>query len=460
MRENRTFDEIQIGDSAELERLCTVDDLFAYAHCSGNHNPMHLGDRDGDGDGRLEATAPAMWVASLVSALLGWRLPGPLTGIASLALEVQGEAKAGDTLRARVQVTAKEAERRVRLAVSVVQAENGAPVLSGETVVIAPPRKLSFTEDALPGLLVQRHLHFDRIIARAKELPPMRLAVAAPEKANSLAGALEAAEEGLAVPLLVGDPERIRAAAAELGRELGEAEIVEAHGPEEAAERAVALVREGRADALMKGSLHTDDLLRAVLDRDRGLRAGRRLTHVFVMDVPGFDRPLMITDAAINIQPDLAAKADIVRNAIDLAHALGIEEPKVGVLSAVETVNPAIPSSMDAALLSKMADRGQITGGLVDGPLAMDNALDLNAARTKGIKSPVAGRAEILVVPDIDAGNMIAKELSYLAHAEGAGVVLGARAPIVLTSRADGPKARLASCAVAALCRTEARKRD
>ena len=210
---------------------------------------------------------------------------------------------------------------------------------------------------------------------------------------------------------------------------------------------------EGRAGAVMKGHLHTDDLLRPMLDKATGLRIGRRFTHVFVMDVPGLGRPLLISDAAINIAPDLETKADIVRNAIDCARAIGIEVPKVGVLSAVELVNPAIPSSMDAALLSKMAERGQITGGLVDGPLAMDNAVDLGAARTKGIKSMVAGRADALIAPNLDAGNMIAKELAYIAHAEAAGVVLGARAPVVLTSRADGPEARLASCAVAALCR-------
>jgi phosphate butyryltransferase len=458
MRENLTYDEIEIGARAEMDRLCTADDLFAYAHCSGNHNPMHLADRDGDGDGATEAVAPSLWVASLISALLGWRLPGPGVRLSRMSFESEGQAAAGDTLRASVEVIGK-ADGRVRLSAAVVRAADGAAVLSGEAEVIPPPRKLRFEETAIPGLLVQRHAHFDRLIAEARGLGPMRLAVAAPETAVALAGALEAAEAGLATPVLVGDAERIVAAAAELDADISGLEIEAAEGGEAAAEAAVRLVREGRAEALMKGALHTDDLLRAVLDRDRGLRAGRRLTHVFVMDVPGLDHPLLITDAAINIQPDLETKADIVRNAIDLARALGIAEPKVGVLSAVEVVNPKIPSSVDAALLSKMAERGQIEGGLVDGPLAMDNAVDLGAARTKGIKSLVAGRAEVLVAPDLDAGNMIAKELTYIAHAEGAGVVLGAKAPIVLTSRADGPKARLASCAVAALMRARGRRR-
>jgi phosphate butyryltransferase len=211
------------------------------------------------------------------------------------------------------------------------------------------------------------------------------------------------------------------------------------------------LVREKQAQALMKGHLHTDVFLGEILKRETGLRAGRRLSHVFVMDVPGLEHLLLVTDAAINIAPDLQTKADIIQNAIDLAHSLGIEEPKVGVLSAVETVNPAIPSTLDAAILSKMADRGQITGGLVDGPLAMDNAIDLGAAATKGIRSLVAGRAEILVVPNMEAGNMLAKELTFLAHAEAGGVVMGAKCPVILTSRSDDDKARLASCAVAAL---------
>ncbi|MEC9432506.1 MAG: bifunctional enoyl-CoA hydratase/phosphate acetyltransferase [Pseudomonadota bacterium] len=453
MRENLTYDEIEPGASASLTRLCAADDLFAFAHCSGNHNPMHLADRDGDGDGVAEAEAPRLWVASLISALLGWRLPGPGVALERLDLRFEGVARAGEELRAEVEALEKLGDGRLRFAVSVTRPADGARLLAGEAVARAPEKKMRFEETEIPGLTVQRHAHFDRLIAQARGLGEVVMAVAAAEGASALGGALEAAEAGLARPILVGDPTKIAEAASEIGADLGGYEIVSAQGPEAAAEAAVALVRDGRAQALMKGNLHTDDLLRAVLDRAHGLRAGRRLTHVFVMDVPGLGHPLLISDAAINIAPDLETKADIVRNAIDCARAIGIETPKVGVLSAVEVVNPAIPSSLDAALLSKMAERGQITGGLVDGPLAMDNAVDLGAARTKGIKSMVAGRAEVLIAPNLDAGNMIAKELAYIAHAEAAGVVLGARAPIVLTSRADGPKARLASCAVAALCR-------
>jgi phosphate butyryltransferase len=260
-----------------------------------------------------------------------------------------------------------------------------------------------------------------------------------------------AADHTIITPLLVGDPARIAAAAQALGRDVSGFEIIAADTAQAAAARGVALVREGRAQALMKGQLHTDILLSAVVKHENGLRTGRRLSHCFVFDVPGLPHLLTVTDAAINIAPDLEAKVDIVQNAIDLLRALGVAEPKVAVLSAVETVTPKIPSTLDAAILSKMAERGQITGGLVDGPLAMDNAMDIGAARTKGIKSLVAGRAEILVAPNLEAGNMLAKELTYAAHAEGGGIVLGASCPIILTSRSDGDKARLASCAIAAL---------
>jgi phosphate butyryltransferase len=275
--------------------------------------------------------------------------------------------------------------------------------------------------------------------------------VVAPEEANSLGGAILAAEAGIISPILIGSRAKIEAAATALNKDISHYELIECGDHRSAAELGVKLVNDGAAQVLMKGHLHTDELLAAVVKREGGLRTRRRLTHVFVMDVPGQVDPLLITDAAINIDPDIDVKVDIVQNAIDLAISLGIEQPKVGILSAVETVNPKIPSSIHAAILSKMAERGQIHGGLVDGPLAMDNAIDLGAARVKGIASRVAGHANILVVPNLDSGNMLAKQLTFIAHAEGAGVVLGAKVPIVLTSRADSDKARLASCAVAAL---------
>ncbi|NBB70771.1 MAG: phosphate acetyltransferase [Alphaproteobacteria bacterium] len=295
------------------------------------------------------------------------------------------------------------------------------------------------------------HDKYERLIARVQELPPTPTAVVHPCDAGSLESAVDAAKLGMIIPILVGPPAKIRAAAEAAELDIEPYEIVEAPHSHAAAERAVELVRAGRAEALMKGSLHTDELMGAVVDRSAGLRTERRISHCFVLDVPSYDKPLIITDAAVNIAPSLRDKVDIVQNAIDLAHAAGIDEPKVAILSATETVNPDVPSTVEAAALCKMADRGQITGGVLDGPLALDNAIDAEAARIKQITSPVAGEADILVVPDLEAGNMLAKSLSFLADADAAGIVLGARVPIALTSRADTVQARLASMALVAL---------
>ncbi len=292
---------------------------------------------------------------------------------------------------------------------------------------------------------------YDRLIAAAQEAPSAVTIVAHPCDETSLRGALEAAEQGLIIPVLVGPEARIRKVAAENGLDLDDHEIVDAPHSHAAAAKAVALIREGKGDLLMKGSLHTDELMREVTASATGLRTERRISHVFVMDVPGHADTLFITDAAINIFPDLDAKRDIVQNAIDLWVTIGLGEPRVGIVSAVETVTTKIPSTIDAAALCKMAERGQIKGGILDGPLAFDNAISPEAAEIKGLTSPVAGRAQIIVVPDLEAGNMLAKNLTFLSHADAAGIVLGARVPIVLTSRADSVRSRLASCAVASL---------
>ena len=297
----------------------------------------------------------------------------------------------------------------------------------------------------------RRHEKYDQLLQMARRVRPLTTAVAHPCDEASLGGAVDAARLGLLVPILVGPEARIREAAQKASLDISSYEIVDALHSHAAAERAVQLVREGRAAALMKGSLHTDELMGAVVDREKGLRTARRLSHCFVMDVPAHSEPLIITDAAVNIAPTLEDKVDIVQNAIDLAIALGLDEPRVAILSAMETVNPKVPSTVEAAALCKMADRRQITGGVLDGPLALDNAINVEAARIKGISSPVAGRAHVLVVPDLEAGNVLAKSLSFLAQADAAGIVLGARVPIMLTSRADSVEARLASCAVAVL---------
>jgi phosphate acetyltransferase len=297
----------------------------------------------------------------------------------------------------------------------------------------------------------RRHEKYERLIAAAQALPRLRVAVVHPCDAVSLSSALEAAALGLIEPILVGPPAKVAATATAAGLDISAVRQYPAAHSHDAADRAVALVRSGDADALMKGSLHTDELMGAVVARDTGLRTARRISHCFVMDVPTHAEALIVTDAAINIAPTLEEKQHIVQNAIELAHALHFEEARVAVLSAMETVNPNMPSTIEAAALCKMADRGQILGGIVDGPLALDNAIDLGSAEIKHIRSPVAGRANILVVPDLEAGNMLAKSLTFLAGADAAGIVLGARVPIILTSRADSRTTRLASCAVAAL---------
>ncbi len=297
----------------------------------------------------------------------------------------------------------------------------------------------------------RKHEKYERLIARCKALTPVPTAVAHPCDESSLKGAVEAAELGILQPILVGPRARIEAVAAQFQLNISGYEIVDAPHSHAAADLAVQLVREGKAELLMKGSLHTDELMGAVVRTGTGLRTERRISHAFIMDVPNLDRPLIVTDAAINIFPTLEDKIHIVQNAIDLVRALGLDQPKVAILSAMETVNPKVPSTVEAAALCKMADRKQITGGILDGPLALDNAINLAAARIKKIDSPVAGLADILVVPDLAAVNMLAKSLSFLAEADAAGIVLGARVPIILTSRADSVMTRLASCAVAAL---------
>jgi phosphate butyryltransferase len=296
------------------------------------------------------------------------------------------------------------------------------------------------------------------LLARAAGLKPLPTAIAHPCDANAIGAAVEAAQAGLIVPILVGPKTKIQAAAAAAQVDITPYRLVDTPHSEASAAAAVGLVTHGEAAMLMKGSLHTDELLRAVLAPEAGLRTGRRLSHVYLFDVPSYPRPLLVTDAAVNICPTLEDKRDIIQNAIDLAHVMGIDNPKVALLSAVETVNPKMQSTLDAAALCKMADRGQITGGLLDGPLAFDNAISPAAAAEKGIASKVAGQADILLVPDLEAGNMLAKQLSFLAGADAAGVVLGARVPIILTSRADAERTRMASCAVAVLIARDAAK--
>jgi phosphate acetyltransferase len=450
--ENRTFDEIKLGDSASLVRTLTYKDIEVFAIMSGDINPAHVDETFAKSDLFHRIVAHGMWGAALISTVLGTQLPGPGSIYVDQSLHFHRPVGLGDTITVTVRVTNKVEEKHRVILDCYVSNQLGEKVISGTAEVIAPSEKVSRPRVLLPEIeLRQKGRRYERLIEMTKGVDPIRTAVVHPVDTPSLLGAIEAARAKLILPVLVGPEVTIRAAAAQAGLDLSPYEIVATEHSDAAAAQAVAMARSGKVEALMKGSLHTEELMHAVVDRDRGLRTGRRISHVFAIDAPGYPRPLFVTDAAVNINPTLAEKRDIIQNAIELAHSLGIPQPRVAILSAVETVTESIRSTLDAAALCKMADRGQITGGILDGPLAFDNAVSAEAAKTKGIVSPVAGHADILVVPDLEAGNMLAKQLEYLAEAQMAGIVLGARVPIILTSRADGTLARLGSCAIALL---------
>jgi phosphate acetyltransferase len=451
--ENRTFDEIKLGDTASLVRTLTYKDIELFAIMSGDINPTHLDAAFAKSDMFHRVVAHGMWSGALISTVLGTQLPGPGTVYVDQSLHFQGGAIGpGDTITVTVKVREKiEQTQRVIFDCRAVN-QKAEEVVTGTADVMAPIEKISRPRIALSEVeLRQKGRRYELLIKMTHGLDPIRTAVVHPVDVPSLLGAVEAARINLIKPVLVGSEPRIRAAAALAQLDLAPYEIVPTEHSEAAAAQAVAMARAGKVEALMKGDLHTDELMHAVVDAEYGLRTARRLSHVFAIDAPDYPRPLFITDAAINIYPTLADKRDIIQNAIDLVHALGIPEPRVAILSAIEVVTEKIKSTLDAAALCKMADRGQITGGILDGPLAFDNAVSAESARTKGIISPVAGRADIFVVPDLEAGNMLAKQLEYLAEAQMAGIVLGARVPIILTGRSDGTLARLGSCAIALL---------
>jgi phosphotransacetylase/acyl dehydratase len=457
--ENRTFDELTLGDSASLVRTLSKQDIELFAVMSGDVNPAHVDEEYARSDQFHKIIAHGMWSGSLISTLLGTRLPGPGSIYLDQTLEFHRPVTLGDTIIVMVTVTAKDPDKhRVTLDCRCVN-QRDEVVVSGTAEVIAPTEKVKRPRAILPEVHMHEHgAWYQHLLALTAGLEPIRTAVVHPVDRNALLGALEAAQADLIIPVLVGPEAKIRAAAAAADVDLSPYELVPTEHSHEAAEKAVSLARTGKVGAVMKGSLHTDELMHAAVAPGVGLATARRMSHVFVMDVPTYPRPLFITDSALNVLPDLEAKADIVQNAIDLAHALGIELPKVAILSAVETVNPKLPSTLDAAALCKMADRGQIVGGMLDGPLAFDNAVSVEAARIKGIASPVAGQADILVVPDLESGNMLAKQLEYLAESQAAGIVVGARVPIILTSRADSPLAHVASCSLAVLFAHQKRK--
>lgn len=456
--ENVIYDEITVGQSARLLRTLTLADIQAFASVSGDVNPLHLDAAYANETLFHGMIAHGMWGGALISALLGTQFPGPGTVYLEQVLHFTKPVRVGDTLTVTVTVLSKDdLNKHVALDCQVVN-QKGAQVLHGIAKVLAPTEKVRLPRVNAPLIqLFDPEARFKELLALSDGMPAVRCAVVHPCDAESLSGAMDSASYGLIVPVLIGPEVRIRHIAREAGIDLAQAEIISVPHSHAAAEKAADMAAKGEVEILMKGSLHTDELIHAVLAQP-SLRTGRRMSHVFRFDVPLYSKPLLITDAALNIRPNLQEKVDIIQNAIDFARILGVVTPKVAILSAVETVNANIPSTLDAAALCKMADRGQITGGILDGPLAFDNAISAHAAQIKHIKSAVAGDADILAVPDLESGNMLAKQLEYLAGASGAGLVLGARVPIALTSRADGPMARVSSALLAQLAAYNARR--
>ncbi len=449
--ESKTFDEIEVGDAARTEHVLTTDDAMAFASISGFTSVLNQEELIQRAGG-IPPTGPNMWCASLVSGLFSMNIPGPGVTLTDICLSFHNRIRVGDRILAKIEVTSKDpATKTVNFD---CEAHNGAglSIFNGTAKVIAPPQKLRWSTLPLPQVIVNNpYRRYQDLIARAASKQTVRTAIVWPCDEVSLGGAVQACKDKLIVPVLVGSEPQIRAVAKTLELDLNGIRILDVSESRTAAVRAVELARRGEVEMLMKGSLHTDELMSAVVSREGGMRTGRRISHIFALDVPMYHKTLFVTDAAINIQPDLETKIDILQNAIDAMLTLEVANPKVAILSAVESVNPAIPSTLDAASLCKMVDRGQITGAIVDGPLAFDNAISSDAAKIKKIKSRVAGDVDLLMVPNLEAGNILFKQLQYLAGALAAGVVVGAKVPIVLTSRADGELARMASCALGVL---------
>jgi len=451
--ENKTFDEIEIGDTAFVEHMLTQKDIQLFAVMSGDVNPAHLDEEYACSDMFHKIIAHGMWGGSLISTVLGTQLPGPGTIYLSQTFKFLKPVAIGDTVTARVTVKEKDDKKKRLVLKCVCLNQDGKEVITGEAEVIAPTEKVRRKRIRLPEIEFKDEEcpHHHQAICMVHDLDPLKTAIVHPADAASLRGAIEAAEDGIIEAVLVGPEDKIRAVAKEENIDLAPYTIIPTPHSHAAAERAVQMVREGQVESLMKGKIHTDELMLAVMDKQKGLRTGRRMSHVAMLDIPKFPRPLYVTDAAININPNLAAKVDIVQNAIDLFLVVNRRAPRVAILSAVETVNADIPSTLDATALCKMAERGQITGALLDGPLAFDNALSEEAAAIKGIHSQVAGKADILVVPDLESGNILFKQLVLMSGAHMAGIVMGAQVPIILTSRASSAIARKASCALALL---------
>jgi phosphate butyryltransferase len=449
--ENRTFEELVVGETASLSHTVTQRDIDLFAAATGDVNPAHVDPAYAATDMFHHIIIHGMWGAGLISAVLGTKLPGPGTIYLGQNLRFRHPVGIGDTITATLTVTEKRADKGDVTLDCVCTNQDNVAVITGTAETRAPREKLRLRRATLPYVRVGRHDSMAALLARAAAGPPIPTAVVFPVDAASLLAALAAAAAGLIAPVLIGPAARIRTVAASQSVDISTLRLLDMPDAPASAAQAVALARAGEVGMIMKGDLHTDHFMHPIVASQSGLRTEKHISHVYLLDVPDYPRLLLLTDMAINIAPTLAEKVSIVQNAIDCAHVIGIAKPCVAILAAVEIVNPRLQSTIDAAALCKMADRGQITGGHIDGPLAFDNAISPAAAAEKGIVSAVAGHADILVVPDLEAGNMLAKEFTFLAGAEAAGIVLGATVPIVLTSRADSTATKVASCAVGVL---------
>ena len=449
--ENRTFEEIKIGDTALLERTLTEQDIMLFAVMSGDINPAHVDPEYAMSSRFREVIGHGMWSGALISTVLGTDFPGPGTIYLSQNLRFRRPVKVGDTITIKVTAKEKDATKgKVVLDTECVN-QDGEVVVSGTAEVIAPKEKVRRPKVYLPPVhFDDKEMRFREIMGRveARKLAPVATAIVYPADADSLAGVAAAAKQGIIVPILVGTESVIHEVAEAGSVNLDAFEIVPAANPREAVAVAIRLACEGRIEGIMKGSVSTEELIGQIISTTKGLRTERRISHVHAVDIPTYPKPLFITDSMINIAPGLSEKREICQNAIDLARWLGIPAPKVAALAAVETINPKMPATIEAATLCKMAERGQISGGILDGPLTVDHAISLKAAEYTGIRSAVAGQADILLAPDLESGNMIAKQLTFLADALSAGIVLGARVPIALTSRGDDRHSWLASAAL------------
>ena len=454
--ENVTFAELTLGRSAELKRTLRHDDIALFAAVSGDVNPAHLDPVYAAGDMFRGVIGHGMWTGALISTLLGTQLPGPGTIYLGQELKFLRPVRIGDEITVRISVAELKPEKAIVVFDCTAEDGAGRRVCEGRATVIAPRERISVRRPDMPEAHVQEHDRYHALIARCKPLPALRIGVVHPTQAHVLEAVAAATCEGLIDPVLIGPAEKIRRAAEEADIDISGWPLTDTPHSHAAAETAARMAASGAVAALMKGALHSDELLGAIVALPE-LRTERRISHAYFLDAPGYHKPLIITDAAVNIAPDLNAKADICRNAISLFRALyGTERlPNIAPIAAVETVNAKMPATLDAAALTVMAARGQITGAVIDGPLALDAAISPEAVRIKGIRSPTAGDADVLLVPNIEAGNLAAKALSLLGQADSAGIVLGARVPTVFSSRSENTRTRLMSCALAVLLQAD-----